>query len=70
MNPFHIGVVTNGASAVALSTLAAGSPTPLKKLTIFNTGTGAMYLGSSTMKYLYDGVRGRWDSSGVILPDG
>ena len=50
MNPFQIGVITIGASPVALSTLAvAGSPALLKKLTIFNAGTGTMYLGSSSM---------------------
>jgi hypothetical protein len=49
MNPFQIGVITIGASPVALSTLAAGNPALLKKLTIFNTGSGVVYLGSSTM---------------------
>jgi hypothetical protein len=47
LNPFQLGVITIGASAVALSTLAAGNPTLLKELTIFNTESGAMYLGSS-----------------------
>ena len=50
MNPFQLGVITIGASPVALSTLAtATSPAKLKKLTVFNTGSGAMYLGTSTM---------------------
>ncbi len=49
MNPFQLGVVTIGAIPVALSTLAAGNPVLLKKLTIFNTGSGVVYLGSSTM---------------------
>lgn len=49
MNPFSIGPITIGASPVALSTLAAGQPTLLRKLTIFNFGTGNMFLGSSTM---------------------
>lgn len=49
MNPFQIGVITIGASPVALSTLAAGKPALLKKLTVFNTGTGIMYLGSAAM---------------------
>jgi hypothetical protein len=49
MNPFQIGVITIGASAVALSTLAAGNPALLKKLRIFNTGSGTVYLGSSSM---------------------
>ncbi len=49
MNPFQIGVITIGGSPVALSTLAAGMPVLLRKLTIFNFGTGNVFLGSASM---------------------
>ena len=45
MNPFQLGVITIGASPVVLSTLAAAtSPAKLKKLTVFNTGSGTWAL--------------------------
>jgi hypothetical protein len=49
VNPFSIGPITIGGSPVALSTLATGMPTLLRKLVIFNTGSGTMYLGSASM---------------------
>lgn len=49
MNPFPIGTIEIGASPIALSTLAAGKPALMWKLTVFNTGSGTIYIGSSTM---------------------